>query len=274
MPERGDAAEAPPAEHVWALRTQLPMDEVNLLLPALEDAGMLGLTEEDGCTTAWFPARVDVADLAGAWERVRAGGWDESWREQLQPVDVGPFVITPPWRATGSDREIVIEPAQAFGTGHHETTTGCLLALCELDLQRRSVLDVGTGTGVLAIAAARRGARPVVACDTDPVAVQTAAENATANGARVTVVAGSVGDVTAAAGMPSRFDVVVANLSSAILTHIAPQLVEVTAGHLVVSGVGLEHVDGVAAVLQRCGMDPVVRSGREWAVLTGVRHGS
>lgn len=281
-------------DHVWALRTDLAMDEVELHLARLEAMRaatvpatarrleVLGLTEEHGRTSIWCSTRSDDLDLDGTWEQVPAGGWDEAWRARLEPVEVGPFLVTPPWRSTGADREIVIEPAQAFGTGHHETTTGCLRALCDLDLAGRSVLDVGTGTGILAIAAARLGADPVVACDVDPVAVCTARDNAELNGVAVTVVRGSVEDVDAHARKArarrtadgsradgGRFDVVVANLSTRVLRDLATALVDRCGKWLIVSGVGLEHTEEAVHILEDCGLQPTIHRGREWSVLTG-----
>lgn len=253
-------------DHVWALRTTLGIDEVNLHLATLEAHGLLGLTEEGGRTSAWFPHRVADLKIPGDWETVRSGGWDESWRAALQPVAVGPFVITPPWKATGDAREIIIEPAQAFGTGHHETTTGCLRALCEIDVAGRSVLDVGTGTGVLAIAATRLGASRVVGCDVDPVAVSTARDNGIANNAKFLVVSGSVDAVPS-----GPFDIVVANIDTDAITALASQLINRTAEHLIVSGVSRERVDEAVAALRRAGVAPDVRVGREWVVLTGER---
>ena len=96
----------------------------------------------------------------------------------------------------------------AFGTGLHPTTQQCLEALSTLPLEGRSALDVGTGSGILAIAAAKRGASPVVAVDTDSLAVGAARENAVRNGVAIPVGEGSAADV------PGRFDVVIANIVS------------------------------------------------------------
>ena len=254
---------------VWACRTDVSMDELSLRLIDLEDGGLLGLSEEDGRATAWFPSPVDGLD--GEWSRVKAGGWDEAWRAELAPVTAGPFVIAPPWKATGDPREIIIEPAQAFGTGHHETTVGCIVALSEVDLAGRSVLDVGTGTGILGIAAVRLGAGEVIGCDTDDIAVATARANAVANDVVATdtargmrVVAGSIDAVG-----PGSFDVVVANLTTNVIAEMAATLVQRCRRTLIVSGVSCERTAEAVAALQQAGIQASVREGREWVVLRG-----
>ena len=254
-------------EVVWAFRTAVPMEEMDLHVAELDEHGVLGLTEEHGRTTAWFPSKIAGLGLVGTWEPVPAAGWDDTWRARLEPVTAGPFVVTPPWKATGAAGEIIIEPAQAFGTGHHETTTGCLHQLARCDLRGRSVLDVGTGTGILGIAAARLGAGRVVACDTDEIAVATARDNARINNVAETVMSVRVGSLDAVpAGV---FDVVVANLNTTVIVELAAQLVARCSGNLVVSGVSRERVDEAVSALREAAVDPCVHVGREWAVLTG-----
>jgi ribosomal protein L11 methyltransferase len=264
----------------WALHTDLDLDAVNLHLGELEEAGLQGIVEQDGRSTIYLPARVDGLALPGRWELVPRRDWNELWRRGLEPVTVGAFVIVPPWRAHdplegreeaggraehGELNEIVIEPGQAFGTGHHETTAGCLAALQELELRGRRVLDVGTGTGVLAICAARLGAE-VVAVDTDPLAVEAATANAARNAVAVTVLHGSVGVAAA-----RRYDVVVANLDTATLSALAAELGSAltAGGTLVASGVSLERWAEAADALVAAGVEVRVRLGNQWAVLVG-----
>jgi ribosomal protein L11 methyltransferase len=278
-------AAASDAPGVWGLHTAAPLEEIDLHLARLTARGVSGaaavtVSEDAAGATVWLPVGAaptdgspsDDGDLAthldrvleGTWERVAVDGWDERWRATIQPVRVGPFVVTPPWKATGGAQEIVIEPAQAFGTGHHETTTGCLQALAAAQLRGRSVLDVGTGTGILAIAAARLGAAQVVACDTDPVAARTAQANAVANGAEVDVLAGSLDAVPAGA-----FDVVVANLDTATVVALARPLVDRCTELLVVSGVSNERRGEALEALRAAGMTVEAVPGREWTVVTG-----
>ena len=113
--------------------------------------------------------------------------WAEAWREHFRPLAVGRrFVVAPPWDVPPAPDRIVliIEPGRAFGTGHHGSTAGCL-ALLEraLDAERaRAAIDLGTGSGILAIAAARLGVATILAVDDDPDAVAAAAANAERNG--------------------------------------------------------------------------------------------
>jgi ribosomal protein L11 methyltransferase len=252
----------------WAYRTEVDLEAANVHLPALEDAGLLGIVEAAGVATLHFHERVPDLPLPGEWEEVPAQDWHARWRESVRPVRVGGMTIAPPWLAEPGPDVLVIEPAQAFGTGHHETTTGCLAALLELDLTGRRVLDVGTGTGVLAIAAARLGAGAVVACDTDPLAVEATAENAGINGVDVQVHLGSLAQLPSGA-----YDVVVANLDTATLSRLAGDLVDRIAdrGWLVASGVSRERQDEAVAAFEAAGLPVHARAGREWVVLTARR---
>ncbi|HUG06374.1 MAG: 50S ribosomal protein L11 methyltransferase [Chloroflexota bacterium] len=152
--------------------------------------------------------------------RVEDQDWLESWKAEFVPLRIGTFVVRPTWSeaVAGDAIELVLDPGMAFGTGLHPTTQQCLEALSTLPLEGKSALDVGTGSGILAIAAAKRGASPVVAVDTDRIAVDAARENAVHNGVAIPVGEGSAADV------PGRFDVVIANIVSPVLQRIAPHL--------------------------------------------------
>jgi ribosomal protein L11 methyltransferase len=164
--------------------------------------------------------------------------WTENWRSHFAPVSIGRRLrIVPPWESAGDPERVtlVINPGAAFGTGRHETTALCLEALEETVLPGTCVADVGCGSGVLAIAAAKLGAARVVASDIDPLAVAATRENAEANGvaARITVSESAVppsGQV---------FDVVVANIYSDTLVALAGPLAACVgpAGTLVLSGI-------------------------------------
>ena len=252
----------------WILHTAAGVDEVNHHLAALTAADMLGTVEVDGGTDVYVPQRVADLPIAGSWEHVADRDWHARWRERLTPVTAGRWVITPSWLASGADDELVIDPGQAFGTGHHETTAACLRALDDVTVDGRAVLDLGTGSGVLAIAAARRGAQPVVAVDTDPLAVAAARDNARRNRAPVDVRHGDVEVVTG-----ERFDVVVANLDTATLTRLAPTARSLLAdgGILIASGVANAHADTVADALRDAGLPAQVTVGDEWCVLRARR---
>jgi ribosomal protein L11 methyltransferase len=177
---------------------------------------------------------------AGGQERLRAAfgevhvaevppGWEDRWREFHRPVRVGPLWVGPPWERPPHDAlAVVIDPGRAFGTGAHATTRLCLELLPELP--RGSLIDLGCGSGVLAIAAARLGFAPVRALDRDADAIEATRRNAAANGVEVRC---EIADALTAP-LPAA-DVIVANLTLPLLVVLAPRLdagVAVTSGYL------------------------------------------
>ncbi len=155
-------------------------------------------------------------------------GWEERWRDFHKPVRIGPLWVGPPWEQPPPDAlAVVVDPGRAFGTGAHPTTRLCLEAL--LELERGSLLDVGCGSGVLAIAAALLGYAPVLGIDTDPAAVEATAANAAVNGVEVSarLVDGTEAELPAA-------DVTVANISLEGVLALRPASpLLLTSGYLV-----------------------------------------
>jgi len=156
-------------------------------------------------------------------------GWEERWREFHRPVRVGPFWIGPPWETPATDAvPLVIDPGRAFGTGAHATTRLCVELLAELE--PGTLLDVGTGSGIVAIAAAKLGFSPVLGVDIDPAAVDAARTNAAVNAAAIDV---REGDATIEPLQP--VDVAVANISLALVESLLPRVdarTVVTSGYL------------------------------------------
>ena len=198
--------------------------------------------------------------------------WDAVYRHHHRPLLVGTrLLVAPPWAVpTASDREIlVIEPGMAFGTGQHATTRGCLEAIEAIVLAGRvaRALDVGTGSGILALALVRLGVSRVVALDLDPAALSVARENFARNAApRVGLVAGT------AAAVRGPFDLVAANLLADAVVAEAEALGAAVAprGNLVLSGLLDTQVPRVLAAYD--GWRVVARHGAEgWATLTLVR---
>jgi ribosomal protein L11 methyltransferase len=157
-------------------------------------------------------------------------GWEHRWRDFHRPVEAGGIWIGPPWEpAPAGLPAVVIEPGLAFGTGSHATTRLCVELLATV--ARGSLLDVGCGSGVLAIAAHRLGFEPVTAIDIDPVAVDVTRANAAANGVSIETRVGDAG-----ATVLPRADVLVANVSLAVVEQTldnADAGVAVTSGYLV-----------------------------------------
>jgi ribosomal protein L11 methyltransferase len=156
-------------------------------------------------------------------------GWKERWRDFHRPVRVGSLWIGPPWETPPPDADaIVVDPGRAFGTGGHATTRLCLQLL--VDQERGSLLDIGCGSGVLAIAAARLGFAPVVALDRDPSALEVTRRNAAANGAEIECrLADALVDPLPAA------HVALANISAEAAEHLVQRLdaaTVVTSGYL------------------------------------------
>lgn len=200
---------------------------------------------------------------------------DEDWAARSQAnlgaVAIDTFTIRPPWDppADPDAPHVVIQPSMGFGTGHHASTYLCAELLLSLpSLPGRTVIDVGTGSGVLAIIAAQRGASRVVAIDPDSDARQSARENLELNRdtGRIDLRAASLGD--AIAGAP--FDVVLANLTGAMLMRGALALASlaVPGGQLIVSGIEAHEANDVTAALTAAGLDVVERRDKDgWAAL-------
>jgi ribosomal protein L11 methyltransferase len=196
-----------------------------------------------------------IGELAA--KEIREEDWLEAWKAQFTPLRIGRFLVRPTWSETRDADgaiEIVLDPGMAFGTGLHPTTQQCLEALSTIPLEAKGVLDVGTGSGILAIAAAKRGASPVVAVDNDPIAVEAARENTNRNGVLVPVAQATAADV------PGRFDVVVANIVSPVLQLIAADLVARLApnGTLIATGISAPSEPETRAAFLRAGLRTLV----------------
>lgn len=149
--------------------------------------------------------------------------WISSYQKSVQPIEVGDFYIHPSWIDRKEDKlNILIDPALAFGSGHHETTYGCLLMLQKYLQKDDKVLDVGCGSGILSIASAKLGAN-VDFCDTDELAVQSATDNFKLNEEHYNN--SWVGSVQK---KESEYDVVIANIIADVLIMLAPDLINAT----------------------------------------------
>ena len=172
-----------------------------------------------------FVARVRAADedLAADVTPLEDTDWSERWRDRITAHELGSLTVTPPWLAEGRDpaTTIVIEPAMAFGTGEHPTTRGVVRLMQGVIRPGDSVADLGAGSAVLAIAAAKLGAARAFAIELDHDAISNAEENVTRNGVddRVVVLEG---DAAAFLGMVAPVRVVLANIISSVLVELLP----------------------------------------------------
>ena len=217
-------------------------------------------------------AGVDVG--AGNWtvERVKREDWSESWKKHFSPIEVGDrLLVKPEWEEIEpklGQVVVILNPGMSFGTGHHATTLFCLkqLAECMPVGGGKSLLDAGTGSGILAISAAKLGYAPVEAWDFDPVAVGVARCNAEQNGLGQAL-AFDDRDLTKMPPGARQFDVVCANLMSELLVAEKAKLASWLAptGRLVLAGVLLEQFAQVEAAFCGLGMELVAaESLDEW----------
>ncbi len=247
--------------NMFSLEIECDPDDRELLIADLWDHHSAGIVELSSARVrAFFEDTEDRSELLllfpGSTMRTEENrDWVQSARDLLQPMEVGArFFLAPQWRddPTPAGRfRIVVNPGMAFGTGVHETTRLCLEALEEFVKPGASVLDVGTGSGILAQAAALLGAGKVYACDTDPVAVEIARR-------------GFVGSVDAVA--PASVDLVVANINPEVIVRIAQDLVRVLrpGGVLLATGLELSEVEQVKAALPPA---REVRHKGNWALI-------
>lgn len=199
----------------------------------LPDAALLGEEIDLGLKIYGLPA--DTAYSITVRE-VQDADWLAEWKRHWKPTEIGKFIIAPPWSEVAESDKIVIriEPNMAFGTGTHETTQLCLTAIGDNYRDGQSFLDVGTGTGILAIAAAKLSDGSLItACDTDLDSVKIARENAVLNGVgeRIEFFDGSISDVTPV------YDFVCANLTIDVILPILPLLLKSTGSLLLLSGI-------------------------------------
>jgi ribosomal protein L11 methyltransferase len=232
-----------------------------LLAAALDDFDPLAIHDTDTAdgwrvffkTAAQRDAAADAlrGSLGARLSEIRSGDVvDEDWGRRSQAtltaVRVGRITVAPPWDipADASDLIIVIDPSTGFGTGHHETTRLCLRLMQRIDVNGRTAIDVGTGSGVLAIAAAKLGAATVVTFDDDPDALRNARENIVRNQVSDSI-AVIERDLGSALPGPAPAFLVTANLTSGVLLEHADRLRALVdaGGALVISGFAPDEVD-------------------------------
>ena len=282
----------------YSLHVEVPEEAAELLQAVIDGTNPLGLEIRDhtlkpppgapplkpGCVElkvyyegaheaeeAQHQVRAELPEAEPRVAPVEEEDWSETWKKHIRSVRVGRIWVGPSWqveKAGDAPVHIVIDPGMAFGTGDHPTTEMCLAEL-DLELPCRpgaSVLDVGTGSGVLAIAARKLGAGRVVGNDVDPVAVQIARENAEKN---------AVPELELTEKPLERlggtFDLVVANIFANVLCQLAPRLAARTAkdGLLLLTGILDTQAEEVQQAFEREGMKlQARRASGEWVLLT------
>ncbi|MEN2981448.1 MAG: 50S ribosomal protein L11 methyltransferase [Thermus sp.] len=250
---------------MWVYRLKGTPADWEPWIPELFQRGARGLWEREGEVLAYFPAPQDLP-FGGVWEEVPDEDWLEAWRRDLKPALAPPFVVLAPWHAwEGPEIPLVIEPGMAFGTGHHETTRLALRALARHLRPGERVLDLGTGSGILAIAAAKLGAE-ALGVDIDEAVLPLAEANAQGNGVAVRFQKGSLEEA-----LPQGpFGLVVANLFAELHQAFAPLYPQALApgGRLLLTGILREKLPLVREALAGRGLSLLEEEAEgEWALL-------
>jgi ribosomal protein L11 methyltransferase len=246
-----------------------------MLIQRLSSKGCIGVIEQDHSIVAYFSEAADSGAITRELNIVREllktahqdfelsfdhsliphQDWNESWKKGFTALDVGErFTILPPWEENRDGRiNLILDPGMAFGTGHHETTRSCLVLMEKYAAKNSKdrFLDLGTGTGLLAIAASKLGYRRVVALDIDPFAVEAAVKNVALNHVENVLI--KTGSITDSEGL---FNCIAANIISSVLTFLAPEISSSLShsGITILSGILAEQADEVAAAFRLNGL--------------------
>jgi ribosomal protein L11 methyltransferase len=284
-------------QNYWAVTVKASKNAIDAVEFALSEAGAEGTeldllgkkqTEEIVSIVGYFPEKPEE-ELVREWlgnaleiyelpkesiveiaiSGVENLDWLAEWKKHWRPTETARFIVAPSWSEIETADKIVlrIEPGMAFGTGTHETTRLCLGAIEENYQPKNSFFDVGTGTGVLAIAAAKMQSKvqspksKVVACDTDVDSVKIAQENAEINGVadKIEFYVGSISEET------PQFDFVAANLTADVIVPLLPLLVEKAEKTLILSGILHEQQDWVTNELNKLQISNLeIQAQGEW----------
>ncbi len=253
---------------IKAKQTPAPADW-SPIINTFRDYGIENTLEEANCITGCY---VDVDGVRTQIESLRTAllalgvddvidepfvevDWENEWKKFFKPRRVGShFVVRPTWEsfdALPGDKVIVLDPGQAFGTGDHPTTRMCLEYLEMQVASSNSVLDLGCGSGILAVGAKMVGAGETLAIDIDPIAVEVAKENITRNNVEVKTAVGDVLELQ----LESRWDIVVSNIISATLINLAPDAAYALrpGGKWIVSGIITQNWSDVKKAAEKSG---------------------
>lgn len=253
--------------------------------------GLFATATDIASLTAALRARVAPASLPGPLvDRLDDDDWAESWKAHCRPFLVAPGIwVCPSWLAPPDPDAVtlLLDPGMAFGTGEHPTTALCLAWLSEQDLSGATLVDYGTGSGILAMAALKLGAARAVGVDIDPQALQVALENLERNGLADGSEARAAGQGCPGGGFADRFmaclpealppglraDIVLANILANPLRELAPVLAGLLrpGGRLVLSGMLADQAEAVAAAYRETIAFDTRREQNGWILLAGSR---
>lgn len=237
-------------------------DAIGLFDAKTDMAAVVALLEQDPLLGAGFRHKI---------EQIEDKDWEREWMENFHPMRFGERLwICPSWRDVPDPQavNVMLDPGLAFGTGTHPTTALCLSWLDSLDLQGKTVIDFGCGSGILAIAALKLGAAQAIGIDIDPQAIQASRDNAERNGVSDRL------SLYLPHQQPDNLsaDVVVANILAGPLRELAPLISALPkrGGHLGLSGILASQAESVCeAYTERFALDPVAEK-EEWCRITGI----
>jgi ribosomal protein L11 methyltransferase len=268
----------------------VPDESREAIINRLAEMGSSGFLEKEDVICSYFDATVDIAGLCDELSRFKdvliSSGldpafsfayaplpekdWNEDWKKDFLPINIGKnLTIMPSWLKKDTTRiPVIIDPGMVFGTGYHETSQTCLVLIEKIAERSRkeNCLDIGTGSGILAIGAARLGFKQVVAVDIDPMAIDAALRNIEENElTNIVMVRG--GDISSVSGS---FDLIVANLLSGILVDIAAKILSRLnpGGTAILSGMLIGQEGDVISAFEKSGLtlsETVI--GGKWVTL-------
>jgi len=273
----------------YELAITAPDESRDAIMNKMTDMGSTGFLEKEGKILAYFEENIDidgVCEVLSVFRDVlRSSGldpvfsfeytllpdkdWNENWKKNLVPIDIGEdLTIIPSWLKKDTSRiPVIIDPGMVFGTGYHETSQTCLIIIEKISKggHKESCLDIGTGSGILAVGAAKLGFRNVTAVDIDPMAIDAAKRNVEENSLSNVLI--KEGDIKAVEG---HFDLIVANLLSGILVDIVPEVLSKLnpCGKAILSGMLAGQEDDVRKAYEKAGLtlNEIVVSGK-WVTL-------
>ena len=246
-----------------SVRVRAPAEDREAVVALLFEMGSQGVHEDGDALVTHFPPPIEQEFLAHRLHTVSPHAavemadtpdvdWSERWRDRIGRHELGALIVAPPWlaRADEVERTVVIEPGMAFGTGDHETTRGVMRLMQTVVRRGDWVADLGAGSAVLAIAAAKLGAARVVAIEMDHDAIENAEENVARNGVSAQV-AVLEGDASVMLPLLGQFRVILANIISSVITALLPVIRGglQPGGAVIVSGVLVAESAALRAVL-------------------------